>query len=82
MFTNRAKTLGVTLVALVVVGGLSYGQYVTTKQVANLTANQMPVIVTKTVVVTPTNVPTATPAGTRIFTPAKAVNTVTKGVAR
>ena len=85
MFTNRAKALGVTAIAVVVVGGLSYGQYVTTKQVANLTANQTPVVVSKIVVVTPTTVPTATPAAGLKYTPVTRIGTpasVTKGVAK
>jgi len=64
MFTNRAKILLGTIIAVIVVGGLSYSQYTTDKQVAILTAHQEPVVVTKTVIVTPTSVPTATPAAT------------------
>lgn len=76
MFTNRAKVLGVSVVSLVVVGSLAYGQYQNTKEIANIEAN--PVVVTKTVVVTPTVAPTATPSAAlkRIYTPAKATNTV------
>ena len=74
MFTNKAKALGATIVGVVVVGALSYGQYQNTKQIAKIEAN--PVVVTKTVVVTPTVAPTATPSAslrtTRIYTPASA----------
>ncbi len=80
-FTPRSKLLGATVAAVVVVGGLSYANYTNTKEIAKLESN--PVVVTHTVVVTPTVAPTATPAASlkvRIFTPAKATNTVTKGV--
>ena len=78
--TPRAKILGVTVLGLVVVGGLSYANYTNTKEIAKLESN--PVVITHTIVVTPTVAPTATPSAVRIFTPAKAVNTVTKGVAK
>ncbi len=75
MFTNRAKILGATVIAVIAVGGLGYAQYQTDKQVAKLT-EQPPVV--QTVIVTPTIEPTATPSATfktRISTPAS----VTKG---
>ncbi len=79
MFTPRAKILGATVAAVVVVGGLSYAQLQTQEQVAKLTADQTPVVITKTIVVTPTVEPTATPAGVLKFTPVKSV---TKGVSK
>ncbi|MDE2031388.1 MAG: hypothetical protein KGI58_03985 [Patescibacteria group bacterium] len=67
MFTQRSKILGATLLGVVVVGALSYGQYQNTKEIANIKAS--PVVVTKTVVVTPTVEPTATPAASLKFVP-------------
>lgn len=78
MFTNRAKALGATILGVVVVGALSYGQYQNTKEIANIKAN--PVVVTKTVVVTPTATPSAAlnvtaavkSGGIKIYIPASA----------
>lgn len=81
-FTPRSKILGATLAAVVVVGGLSYANYQNTKQIANLTAHQIPVVVTKVVEVTPTTVPTATPAGSLKFVPRASSVSATKGVAK
>ena len=60
MFTPRAKILGATIVFIAAIGGLSYAQYTTDKQVVKL-SNPTPVVEKVTVVVTPTSVPTATP---------------------
>lgn len=79
MFTNRAKLLGGTIVAVIVVGSLAYGQYQNTKEIAKLDSN--PVVVTKTVVVSPTVVPTATPSAGLKYTPVRASSAAaTKGV--
>lgn len=50
-------------------GGVATSQYFTAKQVENLKGE--PVIVTKTIIVTPTNVPTATPSAVKVFIPKK-----------
>lgn len=78
MLTNRAKILFGTIGVVVVIGALGAGQYENTTQIVKL-ENQKPITVTKTIIVTPTIEPTATPSAVRIFTPAKAVNSVTKG---
>ena len=78
MFTNRAKILFGTLIAVIAVGGLSYGNVKNAQEIVKLENN--PMVITKTVIVTPTLEPTATPSAVKIFTPAKAVNPATKGV--
>lgn len=80
MWTNKSKLLGATIVFVAAFGGLSYSQYLTNVRVNSL-QQPAPITVTKTVVVTPTIAPTATPSAVRIYTPAKA-NFVTKGVAK
>lgn len=80
MLTNRAKVLIGTIGAVVIVGGLSYPTYLNTKAIVAL-QNEKAIVVTKTVVVTPTSEPTATPSAIRIYTPAKA-SYVTKGVTK
>ena len=77
MPTNRAKLLFGTILAVVVVGGLSYTNYQNTKEIAKLESQPVPTQIVK--IVTPTLAPTATPAATfktRISTPA----VVTRGV--
>lgn len=88
MFTNRAKALGIILIAVGAVGALSYSQYTTDKQVSGL-LQQKPVTITKVVEVTPTIAPTATPAAglkfapvTKIGTAAKATNIPAKGAVK
>ena len=78
MFTNRAKALGVTVLAVVVVGGLSYANYTNSKEIAKL--ESIPVVITKTVIVTPTIEPTATQAGALKFVPRASSAAATKGV--
>lgn len=77
MFTPRAKLLGATIAFVVAVGGLSYAQYTTDKQVAKL-SNPTPVVEKVTIVVTPTSVPTATPAAELKITSVKVVTPATK----
>jgi len=87
MFTNRAKALGVTVLAVVVVGGLSYANYTNSKEIAKL--ESIPVVITKTVIVTPTVnpgqpdfsiTPTAGQAGALKFVPRASSAAATKGV--
>ena len=82
MFTNRAKVLGATVIAVIIVGGLSYVQYGQEKQIQSLRP-AAPVMVTKIVEVTPTNAPTATPAAGLRYTPVvKTATPVVKGVVK
>lgn len=57
--TNRAKAVGVTILSVITVTILSYANYTTAKQVEKLT-NQKPAIMTKYVIVTPTQIATPT----------------------
>lgn len=82
MFTQRAKVLAGIVVFVLAVGGLSYVQEVQQKEIVSL-KQPVPITLTKTIVVTPTNVPTATPAAGLKYTPVvKAVVLPTKEVTK
>lgn len=57
-------------------GAVAVNQYITNKEVAIL--KPQPVVFIRTIIVTPTLVPTATPSAGRIFTPAKATKGATQ----
>lgn len=82
MMTERGKILVATVLAIAVVGGLSYVQYGQEKQIESL-KQSAPITVTKIVEVTPTSIPTATPAATLKYTPViKTVTPVVKGAVK